>query len=682
MTIACVRIEQADGWKVTMNLLGFVRVTAAGHATHIANPLANAGAACELLDQFHDSDVVVFGELSLTGYSCGDLFGQQQLLNQALEALQVVVKKSRERAQLIVVGMPIRVGGSLYNAAAAICNGQVLGIVPKQFLPNYQEFYEARWFAAADGSEPDSVELAEFGEVPFGIDLLFECGELVVGIEICEDLWMAVPPSSLQAGAGANLLLNLSASNEIVGKAGYRELLVRSQSGRCLAAYAYASAGPTESTTDVVFGGHCMVAENGSMLASSDRVGKSHCTWLEQSHATADIDLQRLIHDRQVTQSWLQAAKRFANDYRIVPFSCELKSRGESRYVESHPFVPQDDSQLHARCAEVFGIQCAGLTKRVSRLPKNMPLNIGVSGGLDSTLALLVAVKTCQQRGWSANRIAGITMPGFGTTSRTLNAARTLMKQLGIASEEIDIRQLCLDTFKSLQHKPFGIDVSHCDLAKFVTALQGVPAAKRNDLVFENVQARVRTLLLMNRGFVLGTGDLSEQALGWSTYNGDHMSMYNVNTSIPKTLVKFLVQYVAEHEFDGEVQQCLRDIVNTPISPELLPVDQSGQIHQLTEGTLGAYELHDFFLYHFVRFGATPAKILHLASLAKFTKEYSAAEIRETLRTFFSRFFSNQFKRSCVPDGPKVGTVSLSPRGDWRMPSDAEAQAWLSALDE
>jgi len=663
-----------------MNQFGYVKVTAAGHQTHIADPLANAIAACEMLDQFHESDVVVFGELSLTGYTCGDLFGQQRLLDQAIVAVRKVVEHSQDRNQLVIVGMPLRVHGSLYNAAVAINRGQVIGAVPKQFLPNYQEFYEARWFAAADGSEPPVAEFGELGEVPFGIDLLFKCGDLVIGVEICEDLWMAVPPSSLQAGAGANLLVNLSASNEIIGKANYRELLVRSQSGRCLAAYAYASAGPTESTTDLVFGGHCMIAENGSLLASSERIGAAHCAWFEQSHATADIDLQRLTHDRQVTQSWLQAAKRFTNEFRWIPFTSSLQSEGANRVVVAQPFVPREDGELHARCAEVFGIQCAGLAKRVSRLPAQLPLNIGVSGGLDSTLALLVAFKTCEYRGWPANRIAGITMPGFGTTSRTLEASRTLMKYLGISAEEIDIRQLCLDTYKSLRHKPFGIDASKMELAEFVSALQRVPTAERNDLVFENVQARVRTLLLMNRGFVLGTGDLSEQALGWSPYNGDHMSMYNVNTSIPKTLVKFLVKYVAEHEFDGEVRQSLLDVVSTPISPELLPPDQSGQIQQLTEGSIGAYELHDFFLYHFVRFGATPRKILHLASLAKFSKPYSAEEIRATLRTFVTRFFSTQFKRSCVPDGPKVGTVSLSPRGDWRMPSDAEAQAWLSDL--
>ncbi len=667
---------------VRKNQFGFVRVTAAGHATSIANPLANARAAMASLDQFSDSDVVVFAELSLAGYTCGDLFSQQQLLDQVVEALAQVTGHTRGRMQLVIAGLPIRVQGGLYNSAAAICDGVVLGIVPKQYLPNYQEFYEARWFAAADGSESNTVDLGALGEVPFGIDLLFECGELVVGIEICEDLWMPVPPSSLQASAGANLLVNLSASNEIIGKASYRELLVRSQSGRCLAAYAYASAGPTESTTDVVFGGHCLITENGSLLAQSERIGEPHCAWLEQSHATADIDLQRLGHDRQMTQSWQQAAKRLKSEFRRVLFSSALSSNGSLRTVVAQPFVPRDDSELHARCAEVFGIQCAGLAKRVSRLPELMPLNIGVSGGLDSTLALLVAVKTCQSREWPVNRIAGITMPGFGTTSRTLDAARALMEHLNMKAEEIDIRQLCLDTFKSLKHKPFGIDASNLELSAFVLALQKIPVEKRNDLVFENVQARVRTMLLMNRGFVLGTGDLSEQALGWSTYNGDHMSMYNVNASIPKTLVKFLVKYVAEQEFTGEVKQCLLDIVSTPISPELLPPDASGKIQQLTEGSIGAYELHDFFLYHFARFGSTPQKILHLASLAQFSKSYSADEIRKTLQTFLKRFFGNQFKRSCVPDGPKVGSVSLSPRGDWRMPSDAEAQAWLSDLGE
>lgn len=663
-----------------MQNFGFVRVTAASHPIAVADPRANAEALIKRLEEFHGSDVIVFGELSLTGYTCGDLFGQDVLLRGALDALASVVAATAHRQQLVVVGLPIRVGARLYNAAAAISAGHVLGVVPKQFLPTYQEFYEARWFASADGSEPPTVDLGALGEVPFGIDLLIEAGELVVGIEICEDLWMPVPPSSFQAAAGANLLLNLSASNELVGKAPWRELLVRSQAGRCIAAYAYASSGPTESTTDVVFGGHCLVAEAGSVLAESQRVGADGCTWLDQSDATADVDLERLTHDRQLMGSWQLAASRVAVEFRRIPIELKRIGQGDLRSVAAAPFVPAAGSELDARCQEIFGIQCAALAKRVRRLSPSSPLNIGVSGGLDSTLALLVAVKTCREQGWSLERIHGVTLPGFGTTSRTLESARKLMSGLGIAQDEIDIRQLCLDTFRALGHQPFGLKIDGTSIADFQTQLNQLPKELREDLVFENVQARVRTLLLMSRGFVLGTGDLSEQALGWSTYNGDHMSMYNVNTSIPKTLVKFLVQYAAEHHFEDPVRSVLLGIVDTPISPELLPPAVDGTIAQSTETSLGAYELHDFFLYYLLRFGYTPAKVLHLASLTTFQREYPIAEIRDTLVIFLKRFFANQFKRSCVPDGPKVGTISLSPRGDWRMPSDAEAAQWLRDL--
>lgn len=663
-----------------MQNFGFVRVTAASHPIAVADPRANAEALIKRLEEFHGSDVVVFGELSLTGYTCGDLFGQDVLLRGTLDALASVVAATAQRQQLVVVGLPIRVGARLYNAAAAISAGHVLGVVPKQFLPTYQEFYEARWFASADSSEPPTVDLGALGEVPFGIDLLIEAGELVVGIEICEDLWMPVPPSSFQAAAGANLLLNLSASNELVGKAPWRELLVRSQAGRCIAAYAYASSGPTESTTDVVFGGHCLVAEAGSVLAESQRVGADGCTWLDQSDATADVDLERLAHDRQLMGSWQLAASRVAVEFRRIPMELKRIGQGDLRNVAAAPFVPAAGSELDARCQEIFGIQCAALAKRVRRLSPTSPLNIGVSGGLDSTLTLLVAVKTCREQGWSLERIHGVTLPGFGTTSRTLESARKLMSGLGIAQDEIDIRQLCLDTFRAINHHPFGLKIDGTSIADFQTQLNQLPKELREDLVFENVQARVRTLLLMSRGFVLGTGDLSEQALGWSTYNGDHMSMYNVNTSIPKTLVKFLVQYAAEHHFEDPVRSVLLGIVDTPISPELLPPAVDGTIAQSTETSLGAYELHDFFLYHLLRFGYTPAKVLHLASLTTFQREYPIAEIRDTLVIFLKRFFANQFKRSCVPDGPKVGTISLSPRGDWRMPSDAEAAQWLRDL--
>ncbi len=665
-----------------MHNFGFVRVTAANHLIAIADPQANAAAIIQRIKEFADSDVIVFGELSLTGYSCSDLFGQSTLLEGALAALGKIVSATAASQQLVIVGLPLGVGSNLFNVAAVIHRGSLLAIIPKQYLPNYQEFYEARRFTAATGDEPKSVNLGPLGEVPFGIDLLIEAGDLVVGVEICEDLWMPVPPSSLQACAGANLLLNLSASNELIGKAAWRELLVQSQSGRCVAAYAYASSGPSESSTDIVFGGHCLIAENGATLAQSERIGNQGCTWLDQSQATADIDIERLAHDRRQMGSWQLSAARSRRDFRRVVCQLAPAGRGSLRQVPARPFVPSVGGQLHARCQEIFGIQCAALTKRVQQLGPKSPLNIGVSGGLDSTLALLVAVKTCQSQGWPTSRVAGITMPGYGTSSRTLDSARKLMQGLGIAQDEIDIRQICLDTFRAIGHKPFGLEVDGLDVADFHKRLGQIPKDKRHDLVFENVQARVRTLLLMSRGFVLGTGDLSEQALGWSTYNGDHMSMYNVNTSIPKTLVKFLVQYAAEHQFDGQVRDVLMEVVATPISPELLPTAADGSIEQSTEDSVGAYELHDFFLYHMLRFGYTPKKILHLASLARFSQSYPEAAIRETLITFLKRFFNNQFKRSCVPDGPKVGTISLSPRGDWRMPSDAVVNQWLASLSD
>lgn len=660
---------------------GFVRVTAASHPIRVGDPHSNAIAAIAALEQHQSSSVVVFGELSLSGYSCGDLFAQDTLLQACLDSLAMVAQATQGTDQLVVVGQPVEVRDCLYNAAAVLFDGQVIGLIPKQYLPNYQEFYEARWFAAADGSEPKSVSLDMFGEVPFGIDLLISRGKLRIGIELCEDLWMPIPPSSLQAAAGANLLLNLSASNELVGKAQWRETLVRSQSGRCLAAYAYASAGPSESTTDLVFGGHCLIVENGSVLAESSRVGNSDDKPVFSTSATADIDLGRLTHDRRKTVSWQIATQRIQTEFRVLELEPQRRiSQGELRYIAGRPFVPNNPATLHERCAEIFGIQCAALAKRVSRLPSDLGLAIGVSGGLDSTLALLVAVKTCQIYDWPVSRIVGLTMPGFGTSADTLASARTLMSELGITAREADIRQLCLDTFIGLGHRPFGIDVESLTLANFDAQLKELSEERRHDLVFENVQARVRTLLLMNHGFVLGTGDLSEQALGWSTYNGDHMSMYNVNTSIPKTLVRFLIEYLAKHRFSGQVRDCLMRVVAAPISPELLPTTKDGKVQQKTEDTIGPYELHDFFLYHMLRFGTSPKKLLHLASLAKFEGNYTAGQIHSTLKTFLQRFFNNQFKRSCVPDGPKVGSISLSPRGDWRMPSDAEVSAWLAEL--
>lgn len=665
-----------------MNRFGFVRITCVSPWVRITDPGANAREIVATLDQVPDSDIVLFPELSLTGYTCGDLFGQTRLLDAAAEALDVVVEATRGRRQLVVVGLPVPVGNSLFNTAAAVGGGSVLGVVPKQFLPNYKEFYEGRWFQPARGREPSEIRLGRHESVPFGIDLLFEAGSsATVGIEICEDLWVPIPPSARQALAGATILLNPSASNETIGKAPYRRELVVGQSGRCIAAYAYAGAGPGESTTDLVFGGHCLIAENGVLLGESARVGDGSPIPRGTHLVTRDVDVERLAHDRRSTTSFDAHAHDIPHVRRIrFPFATEMP--GLERSVTGLPFVPTQGAELERRCAEIFGIQCAGLARRLDQLRPGTPLNIGVSGGLDSTLALLVTVKTCDMVGRDRSTVHGLTMPGFGTTAKTRTNAIDLMQHLGVGADEIDIAELALQSFQHLGHRPFGIDVATLDLAAFRDALALVPRERRQDLVFENVQARLRTFLLMSRGFVVGTGDLSELALGWCTYNADHMSMYNPNASIPKTLVKFLVEYVARHEFDaGPARETLLSIVGTTISPELLPLGQGGEIEQSTEATLGPYELHDFILYNAVRNGYCPAKILFLSEHARFAQVHSRAETVRALRVFYERFFHQQFKRSCLPDGPKVGTVSLSPRGDWRMPSDADPAAWLAELD-
>jgi len=661
----------------TMNGFGFVRITCATPRAVVADPIANADEILRMLNALEDSDVVLFPELCITAYTCGDLFGQPALLNAAIDAALRIAGATNGRHGLVVVGLPVPVGNSLYNAAVAISEGAILGIVPKQYLPNYKEYYEARWFSPGRGTEPVEVPFGD-RRVPFGIDLLFEAeGGLVVGIEICEDLWMPVPPSSLQALGGANVLLNLSASNEIIGKSEYRRDLVAGQSGRCIAAYAYTSAGPSESTTDLVFSGHSLIAENGRLFGESRRVGDGGAIPRESQHLTCDIDIEKLRADRRGTSSFDDFPRNLP-PFRRVPFHVSKTMQGLRRPVSGTPFVPRDDGELKARCAEIFEIQCAGLAKRLEQLPEGTPLNIGVSGGLDSTLALLVAGKTCDMIGLDRSTIHGLTMPGFGTTVRTKINALILIRELGISGDTVDIRPLALRTFIDLGHAPFGIECGGLSVEEFQEALYRVPKDNRHDLVFENVQARLRTFILMTRGFVVGTGDLSEQALGWSTYNGDHMSMYNPNTSIPKTLVKFLVEYAARHEFEaGPVRDALLSIAATTISPELLPTDAEGENGQSTEAVLGPYELHDFFLYYAIRYGYPPEKLLFLSEHASFTRPFSRETVESTLATFFKRFFSQQFKRSCMPDGPKVGTVSLSPRGDWRMPSDASAAAWL-----
>lgn len=661
-------------------LYGLMRVTAVSPVVAVADPISCAKHCMAAIDQATDSHLVLLPELALGGYTCGDLFGHRSLLESVLVAIETLRVHSQGKPQLIVVGAPLVVNDALMNTAIVLGDGKVIAAVPKQYLPTYREFYEARHFKAGGPNTPPSTLIGD-EVVPFGIDLIVRWGEAKLGIEICEDLWGPIPPSSLAAIGGANVLLNLSASNETIGKAAWRRDLVISQSGRCIAAYVYASAGPTESSTDLVFGGHCMIAENGRLVAQSSRVGDGAEDESIDSirSVTADIDLQRIEHDRRITGTWHDVPDHVRLPYRFIDVAftpADHTKKGVAFAVDGAPFIPQDPKTLNERCAEILSIQSAGLAKRVSRLPKSSSLVIGISGGLDSTLALLVAVQTLDANDWPRDRILGLTMPGFGTTEHTRRSAIDLMRVLGIRSEEIDIRQLSLDTFRALHHQPLGITIDDQTTVESLQAALVQTAHGAGDLVLENVQARLRTFLLMSRGFVLGTGDMSEQALGWCTYNADHMSMYNVNTSVPKTLVRFLVRHAASTHFDAECRELLLRIADTPISPELLPPDASGNIRQNTEDTVGPYELHDFFLYHFVRNGFDRRKILFLALRARFSKAYDEQTIDRTLDSFVKRFFANQFKRSCVPDGPKVGSVSLSPRGDWRMPSDADPHAF------
>jgi NAD+ synthase (glutamine-hydrolysing) len=665
---------------------GFLRVAAATPLVRVADCAFNVEHILALMRQAEAEGVavLVFPELSLTAYTCADLFQQLVLQRAAVEALEHVVRAGQEVfTGIAIVGLPLAVDDQLFNCAAVLHQGRVLGLVPKSFIPNYKEFYEGRWFAAAATARSREVVIAG-AAVPFGTDRVFSARDvegLVLGVEICEDLWVPVPPSSAQALAGATVLVNLSASNEVIGKAAYRRQLVVNQSARCMAAYVYSSCGIGESSTDVVFGGHCLVAENGNLLAESSRFQR------QDALLSADVDLDRLRADRMRTNSFGDAQLYVASSppraFSRVVFSLMpgWKDRATDlrRPVEAHPFVPQGQEQLRERCEEIFHIQVAGLAKRLEHIGKP-PVAIGISGGLDSTLALLVSCKTMDALGVPRDRIRAFTLPGFGTTSRTRDNARALMRHLGVTAREVDIRSLCLEEMKTLGHRPFGIALDGLTVEEFGERLRRLPPDRCEDLVFENVQARMRTSLLMNSGFVVGTGDVSELALGWCTYNGDHMSMYNPDCSIPKTLVKFLVDWAARNEFDGEARRILLDIVATPISPELLPTGQDGQALQATEGAIGPYELHDFFLFHFLRYGAPPAKMLFLAEHARFDRSYGPDELRRWLEVFLRRFFANQYKRSCLPDGPKVGSISLSPRGDWRMPSDAQATLWLRWL--
>ena len=534
----------------------------------------------------------------------------------------------------------------LYNAALIFQGGTLLGVVPKSVLPNYKEFYEQRWFTPGRAVHGETVAVAGM-TAPFGVDLLFAADdETTLGVEICEDLWTAVPPSSRQAMGGATVLANLSASDELVGKAEYRRALVANQSGRCVAAYVYASAGVHESTTDLVYGGHALIAENGALLAENARFQR------QSELLAADVDCQRLAMTRVTETAFGDAPVPPFRRVALAPWRAPTALR---RAVDAHPFVPGDPALRDRRCEEIFSIQASGLAKRLAHTRAKVAV-VGVSGGLDSTLALLVAVEAAKRLGQDARLVLAVTMPGFGTTERTRGNALKLCRELGVTTREIDVRPACTQHFADIGHDP-----------------------ATHDVTYENVQARERTQLLMDLankegGLVVGTGDLSEIALGWSTYNGDHMSMYAVNCGVPKTLIRYVVQWVADHAA-AAAQATLRDVLDTPITPELLP-HRAGEIQQKTEEVIGPYELHDFFLYHLVKYGAPPAKLQFLAERA-FAGRYDAAVIAQWRTVFLRRFFAMQFKRSCIPDGPKVGTICLSPRGDWRMPSDASASAWL-----
>lgn len=637
---------------------GFVKVAAAGPRVKVADCKFNSERLEGLITiaEGKGVQILTFPEMCITGYTCGDLFAQQLLLEQAEMALIQILNSTRQLDIISILGMPVVVNSTVINAAVVIQKGKILGVVPKTYLPNYKEFYEQRWFTSALQVSENSVRLC--GQiVPMGNNLLFETAETTFGIEICEDLWATVPPSSSLALQGAEIIFNLSADDEGIGKHNYLCSLISQQSARCISGYVFSSSGFGESTTDVVFAGNGLIYENGYLLARSERF----C--LEEQLIINEIDVECIRAERRVNTTFA-ANKANCPGKEAVRISTEFvnsKDLNLTRTFNPHPFVPQG-SELNSRCEEIFSIQIAGLAQRLLHTGAKTAV-IGISGGLDSTLALLVCVKTFDKLGLSRKDILGITMPGFGTTDRTYHNAIDLMNSLGVSIREISIREACIQHFKDIGH----------DL-------------NIHDVTYENSQARERTQILMDIanqtwGMVIGTGDLSELALGWATYNGDHMSMYGVNAGIPKTLVKHLVQWVAENGMDEASKATLLDIVDTPISPELIPADENGEIKQKTEDLVGPYELHDFFLYYFLRFGFRPSKIYFLAQTA-FSGVYDDETIKKWLQTFFRRFFNQQFKRSCLPDGPKVGSISISPRGDWRMPSDASSAAWLKEIAE
>ena len=622
---------------------GFVRVAVAIPQLRVADTQFNVDKIVDLAQKAEKEKVQVlcFPELCITGYTCADLFFQQQLLSDARKALTDLASRTKKLDIIIIVGLPLKIKNQLFNVAAVLQQGSIKGIVPKTHIPNTGEFYEKRWFASGSLADESAIDF-EASSLPFGTNLLFSVADFTFAIEICEDLWVPVPPSTQQALHGAEIIFNLSASNDIIGKNEYRRRLIEQQSARCISGYVYASAGTGESTTDLVFGGNGFIAENGSIIATAERFS------LESQLVVSEIDIERLNADRIRNSNFNN--NKSDSVYRVISLT-PAKSTFDvlNRKINPHPFIPPIESRNES-CREIFSIQTSGLAKRWMHT-KSGNLVIGVSGGLDSTLALLVCVKAADKLGYDRKRIMGVTMPGFGTTKRTYKNAIKLMESLGVTMKEISIKKACLQHFKDIDHDP-----------------------NQHDITYENTQARERTQILMDlankhNALVIGTGDLSELALGWATYNGDHMSMYAVNTGVPKTLVRYLVSWAAT-ELNENSQTILKDVLDTPVSPELLPADEKGEIAQKTEDVVGPYELHDFFLYYYVRFGFSPEKILYLAERA-FEGSYSEEIIRKWLKVFLRRFYSQQFKRSCMPDGPKVGSINLSPRGDWRMPSDA-----------
>ena len=625
-------------------MFGFYRVAAAVPEIRVADVDFNTLEIKKLIAEAdrQGAALIVFPELCITGYTCADLFHQTRLTDKVYSALAEIADFAKAFDIVAVVGAPLFFRSRLFNCAVVIHNGKILAAVPKSFNPNYREFYEKRWFASGKDVISEKLEI-NGNEIPFGTNIIFGHDSIFsFGIEICEDLWNVIPPSCHHSIAGAIINVNLSASNELVGKSEYRLDLVRQQSARCVSGYVYASSGVKESTTDLVFGGHSIIAENGVILAQNERFLRT------ASIITADMDCERIRTSRISATSF--ADNEITKDYLHVKLGRINQINSLKRDIPAHPFVPSDHAKRDERCREIFSIQSAGLAKRLEHTGSEKAV-IGISGGLDSTLALLVCLESMKLLGRKNRHIAAITMPGFGTTGRTYKNAVKLCGIAGVDFREIDIKTACNDHFKAIGHNP-----------------------SVHDVTYENVQARERTQILMDianreKGIVVGTGDLSEIALGWSTYNADHMSMYAVNCGVPKTLIRYMIDWVAENS-SSEMKKILHDIADTPVSPELLPHRGDGKISQKTEDIIGPYELHDFFLYHTVKYGASPEKCLYLANLA-FKGKYGKPQISSYMKIFIRRFFSQQFKRSCIPDGPKVGTICLSPRGDWRMPSDA-----------